>query len=269
MADPLFSIVTVTLNCLEDAILTAQSVLGQTFAGYEYIIKDGKSTDGTIEGLQHLGQKVVSCEDYGIYNAMNQAISYCRGQFIYFLNAGDVFFNKDVLFYLSEYACSNTDTDIDFYYGNVVMNTRHPYASSQENRRLCRRIEYPSRLTKFFLYRSGLCHQAWLVRKEVYLNDPFDIRLPIMADYDFLLKQILRRKIKTKHISRFIVNYRGFGRSEEIGDQWLNDRRQILNWYFSPIERLAYEKIRLSAKLVLKLAYRMRLFELREGNRED
>ena len=194
MADPIFSIVTVTLNCLEDAILTAQSVLGQTFAGYEYIIKDGKSTDGTIESLQRLGQKVVSCKDYGIYDAMNQAISYCRGKFIYFLNAGDVFFDKDVLLHLSEYACSNAD--IDFYYGNVVMNIRHPYSSSQGNRRLRRRMLYPLRLSKFFLYRSGLCHQAWLVRKEVYLKDPFDIRLPIMADYDFLLKQVLRRKIK-------------------------------------------------------------------------
>jgi len=38
---PLFSIVTVTLNCAEDAVRTAQSVLAQDFSDYEYIGKDG------------------------------------------------------------------------------------------------------------------------------------------------------------------------------------------------------------------------------------
>jgi glycosyltransferase involved in cell wall biosynthesis len=239
-------------------------VLGQTFANYEYIIKDGGSIDGTVESLQQLGLKVISCEDHGVYDAMNQATSFCQGKFVYFLNAGDVLFDKDVLQQLAVYI--RPEGGVDFYYGDVVMNNKHPYANPQDNLRLRRRISYPSSLSKFFLYRNGLCHQAWLVRKELYLQYPFDVRLKIMADYDFLLNQALRKKNKMEHISCVIVDYMGMGRSEKLIDEWLNDRRQVVCKYFSLVERLVYESVRLSAKFVLSVAYKMRLFGTILGN---
>ncbi len=258
VSKPLFSIVTVTLNCVEGALATANSVLTQNFQNYEYIIKDGGSTDGTVQELREQGLSVYVKRDDGIYHAMNQALKLCHGEYVYFLNAGDVFFDKHVLQQLAEHI--RQEGDVDFYYGDAVMNIQHPYEDPRGRRRLTRRTLYPSRLSKFFLYRSGLCHQAWLVRKGIYLQDPFDVRLKIMADYDFLLHQVLRKKIKMEHISLFIVRYKGMGRSEQLRDEWLSDRRQVVRKYFSLGERLVYESVRLSAKIVLRSAYKMRLF---------
>jgi len=84
---PLFSVVTVTLNCVDDAARTARSVLTQSFTDYEYMSKTAAlRTDARTltrswrrEGTRFCGQ--------GIYDAMEQGLRLCRGRFIHFLNA--------------------------------------------------------------------------------------------------------------------------------------------------------------------------------------
>ena len=94
---PFFSVVTVTLNAAEKAAQTARSVLEQTFGDYEYIVKDGGSTDDTVRKLRELGSfNIQVCRDSGIYNAMNQALRCCSGKYVCFLNAGDVFTSESV-----------------------------------------------------------------------------------------------------------------------------------------------------------------------------
>ena len=255
---PLFSIVTVTLNCREDALATAKSVASQNFQDYEYIIKDGGSTDGTVQRLRKQGFSVHEEKDNGIYHAMNQALELCHGKYVLFLNAGDIFFESDVLQQLVAHIRSTGKADI--YYGDVVMNIPHPNAHPQEHRRLRRRMRYPAHVNRFFLYRRGLCHQAWIVRREVYRKDPFDLQLKIMADYDFLLNQALRKKTRMAHIPLVMVDYKGMGSSEQLRDEWLKDRRRVVRKYFPPCESLIYEAVRLSAKFLLNAAYKAGLF---------
>ncbi len=76
------------------------SVLAQTVAPYEYIIIDGKSTDGTldiIEGYRPLfaGKGIkfitVSEEDKGIYDAMNKGIDKAEGDIVGIINSDDYY----------------------------------------------------------------------------------------------------------------------------------------------------------------------------------
>ena len=46
---PLISIITVSFNCVKTIEETILSVINQSYTSIEYIIIDGKSTDGTIE----------------------------------------------------------------------------------------------------------------------------------------------------------------------------------------------------------------------------
>jgi putative colanic acid biosynthesis glycosyltransferase len=259
---PLFTVITVTLNCREAALATAGSVLSQTYRSFEYVIKDGGSTDSTVEALRGRGLAVHAGRDAGIYDAMNRALAWCGGEYVLFLNAGDVFVDSQVLSRLAE--AIRAQPAADLYYGDLIMDLPHPYAPPAQGRRLKRRVLNPARLSRFYLYRRGLCHQACLVRRELYLRDPFDVRLTLMADYDFLLKAAFRRKTRMRHIPSLIADYQGGGRSEQLHAQWLLERRQLVQEYFSPAERFIYATLRLTARWMLTAAYRLNLFSAAE-----
>jgi putative colanic acid biosynthesis glycosyltransferase len=190
---PLFSIVTITLNCVADAERTAHSVLAQDFADFEYIVKDGGSTDATPQRMQEIGvQRVVSTPDSGIYDAMNQGIQLSRGTYVVFMNAGDEFAHAGVLTEAAAYLTRQNYPG--FAYGDIRSLVRHPFLQPEQPER-GRLIRYPNRLGRFWLYRKMICQQAWFVRREIYTNRPFDQDYRILSDYDYLLNMVLRQRV--------------------------------------------------------------------------
>ena len=55
MAQISFSIVVVCLNPGEKLLKTVQSVLNQKYGNYEIVVKDGGSTDGSLERIAESG----------------------------------------------------------------------------------------------------------------------------------------------------------------------------------------------------------------------
>lgn len=97
----LISLVTVVYNDADGLRRTADS-LPSAFAGVvEWLIVDGNSTDGTNELLEELGRRpyvrVLRRPPNGIYDAMNVAVSNARGNWCWFLNAGDILLEDDSL----------------------------------------------------------------------------------------------------------------------------------------------------------------------------
>jgi len=100
----IISIITVVKNDASNIKKTIQSVLNQSYSHIQYIIIDGSSTDGTLDIINEFKDKIdtiTSEPDRGIYDAMNKGIHHAQGEWIFFLNSGDVFFNDDVLLNLS------------------------------------------------------------------------------------------------------------------------------------------------------------------------
>ena len=96
----MISIITICRNEKKTINSTIRSVYSQTWTDYEYIIKDAGSDDGTVEELEKWEKrfnkkgirfKAVSAADKGIYDGMNEAVKLCTGEFINFMNAGDMF----------------------------------------------------------------------------------------------------------------------------------------------------------------------------------
>lgn len=116
----LYSIVTVHFNDLTGLARTLASVRNQTFDDYEQIIIDGGTRNFhelTASIGIHEKCHVVSESDDGIYDAMNKGLSLAKGDYVIFLNAGDTFFDKEVLHKVS--ACINTRAQPDMIYGNT------------------------------------------------------------------------------------------------------------------------------------------------------
>jgi len=92
MDAPLISIVTVCRNAGSVIETTARSITEQSFIDFEWIVIDGASTDDTLTNLAPFRSRIkhlISEPDHGIYDAMNKGLRVARGQFVYFLNAGD------------------------------------------------------------------------------------------------------------------------------------------------------------------------------------
>ena len=96
------------------------SVLQQTYKNIEYIIVDGGSTDETLSLIKSKSEShpnifFSSEPDKGIYNAMNKGIDNASGDYLLFLNSGDVLINDTIM--------NNVSLELgecDIYYGNLI-----------------------------------------------------------------------------------------------------------------------------------------------------
>ena len=106
-----FTVVTCTFNAESVLQRTLDSVNKQTYCNVEHLIIDGVSKDKTlamVKAYQHKAQvgenahEIVVCSepDKGLYDAMNKGIDRATGDYLVFLNAGDVFPSEDTLEYV-------------------------------------------------------------------------------------------------------------------------------------------------------------------------
>lgn len=159
-----FSLVSVCRNDAWSLTKTSRSIFRQTCKDFEYLVVDGASTDGT-DGLvefwtsQGLVTHAVSEPDTGVYNAMNKALALARGDFVCFLNAGDVFAEDDVL---ARVQGRLQVGGLDGVLGWGELNGQ-VWASWLEDE-------------AFKLASLGFCHQALFVRRSLLLQHPFDER---------------------------------------------------------------------------------------------
>jgi glycosyltransferase involved in cell wall biosynthesis len=92
MNTPLISIITVTYNAADAVETTINSVIGQAYRDFEYIVIDGNSSDGTqaiVEQYQSEIDVWISEPDKGIADALNKAVKLAKGKYIISILAGD------------------------------------------------------------------------------------------------------------------------------------------------------------------------------------
>jgi glycosyltransferase involved in cell wall biosynthesis len=187
---PIFSIITVCLNAGDSLINTIDSILIQKFRNYEIIIKDGLSDDGSFEKIVE-NEKItkVKKKDNGIYDAMNQGLEYANGKYVLFLNAGDSFYDNSVLG--AFYNAINNNNNPSLVYCDYKTTALEEYVQS------------PPKLTNFFLFRTMLCHQVCMIKRDFYVSlGKFDTTFRVDADYDFLLRLLIVQKVKSFHIQK-------------------------------------------------------------------
>ncbi len=177
---PFFSIVTISLNGGNALLKTAESVLSQENASFEYIVKDGLSSDGSVKELQRRlddegRARLQSTPDTGIGDAMNQGLAQCRGEFVLFLHAGDRFLYPNVLQQVERQIRSYPEQDIHAYaiqFGRNLSNVRKPRG-----------------FTPWINLKTTMLHQAAFCRRTLFeRHGNFDTRFAIAMDYEWFLR---------------------------------------------------------------------------------
>lgn len=120
---PLISIITVVFNGEKYIEQTIQSVINQSYQNVEYIIIDGNSTDKTLDIIKNYECEIdywISEPDVNIYDAMNKGFACALGEFVNFMNVGDIFFNHKTIELLDFKNCINSLCGANIFFSNQV-----------------------------------------------------------------------------------------------------------------------------------------------------
>lgn len=196
------TIITPTYNCKKLISKTIESIQSQGFKNLEHIIIDGASNDGTLEVIQDYAKEysnivVFSEPDEGIYYAMNKGIFKARGNIVGILNAGDFYTSNDVLEKVEE---TFKVQQVSSIYADIK------YISDGEDGATVRYWKSgPFNLKRFY---NGWMppHPTFFVKKRIYEKyGVFDTDLGISADYELMLRFLLKKKITTYYLPEVLV----------------------------------------------------------------
>lgn len=230
-----YSVLVVTLNSGEDLRKTINSILSQSYKNLEIIVKDGGSCDKSLDQLpQDTRIKIISERDCGIYDAMNQAVDYANGDFILFMNTGDIFFDDLVLENVNKVICNNIYGNTIFY-GDCYTVNRNVH------------LKYPERISDYVCFTMVLCHQATLYPCYMLKERKFDLHYTIAADYEYYVHRYVEG-CNFVHLPVTIVRYLGDGASEQkenrirnlyeankIRKKYFNGYRYIKSWLLAQL----------------------------------
>ena len=275
MKKPFFTIIIVSYNAGEKLFSTLDSVLGQSYSNYRVFIKDGLSTDGSMDKLkakynvgtvEDLDEKVItlmeSC-DNGIYHAMNIATAQLgsritserakhdenisqdevkllkageRPAYIFFLNCGDTFASNDALQKIHDIIVKR----------NACEGTTLPtifygdiFDSITGNR-----VASNPKIDDFACYRNVPSHQACFYDERLIYKNPFDLKYKVRADYEQFLRCFYREKAVTCYMPLVIANYEGGGFSDQNKKISEQERKEIIKMYLPASKVRKYDFIR-------------------------
>jgi putative colanic acid biosynthesis glycosyltransferase len=195
---PLFSIITVTYNCINTLQDTVISVLSQDCADYEYIIIDGGSTDGTLNIIKEYENRLsywVSEKDKGIYHAMNKGIRVARGKFINFLNSGDLFSSHQALSIVKE-EIEKLKEPADVIYGNIYLR-KNDLLFEKQSDEPCNK------------HRMYFCHQSSFTKTDLLKKHGFNESYKMSGDLYFFKQCYYQNKIFHKIHKPLVIFDRG------------------------------------------------------------
>ena len=258
MNDVLFSIIVVSYNAGDKLVNTIRSVKKQTFKDYEVIVKDAGSTDESVARLReelkdwtiadagrvHIYQE----QDQGIYDGMNAAVQYAKGQYIYFLNCGDELYSETTLEDIWKAIFEDKPTDAVttiallagtgatkalIYYGDVYDDLRE------------RKVPSNPKLDDFACYRHVPCHQACLYDRSLFAERGYDTTYRVRADYEHFLWSYFEKKACPTYIPVTVASYEGGGFSETKENRKISKKEhyEITAKYMSIGKRFTYRMI--------------------------
>lgn len=250
MLHPRLTVITIVFNNVTDIERTMLSVFNQTYSNIEYIIIDGKSTDGTVQLLENYRERLshfVSEPDRGIYDAMNKGLALAKGDYVLFMNSGDEIYSPETVARVF-----SSEPDADIYYGETEMYNQNWESLGQRRHRAPETFSWLS-----FQYGMSVSHQAIYVKRTI--AEPFDTRYQLSSDIDWIIKAA-KKASKIVNTRIYVAKYLVGGASKEKHLQSLKERFEIFSKHYGLVPNLINHTI---------IAFKLVFYYLRHGRSND
>lgn len=241
-----FTIITCTFNAQEVLQRTLDSVAGQTWDLVEHLIIDGASRDATTTIAQRYQEAetagdsghevvVVSEPDKGLYDAMNKGIDRASGDYIVFLNAGDVFPSADTLEYV-EGCVGEGEILPGVLYGDTdIVNGEGHFLRH-------RRLSPPARLSwRSFKWGMLVCHQSFYARTDIAKQIHYNLDYRFSADVDWcirIMKESERQHLPLRNVNAVVTNFLDGGMTTQNHKASLKERFQVMRCHYGLLTTL-------------------------------
>ena len=239
------SIVTAVYNRAKTLPDALESVRAQNHPDIEHVVQDGGSTDGTLAVLRAnpAGDMALeSAPDAGLYDAINRGIVRASGEVVGLLHSDDFLADNEVLASVAE---ALADPNVDGVYGDL------DYVATDDTTRVIRRWRSGE-------YTPGKLRRGWMpphptlyLRREVFERwGAYDTDFRIAADYEAMLRWLVRGHICLAYIPRVLVKMRVGGESNK---SFKNVTRKSIEDYRAIKRHKAGGAFTLAAKNIRKL----------------
>ncbi len=217
------SIITVVYNNAATIGQTIASVLEQDYPDIEYIIIDGKSTDGTMDIVRSYGEQisqVVSEQDQGIYDAMNKGIRMATGSVVGILNADDFFYDKHVVSAIADAFLE--DEDLEATIADIV------FVKEDEQEKVLRHYSAGKWRPSKFAWGYMPPHPSFFCKRTLFGKfGYYQIDYKIAADYELLIRFLLVNKIRFRYLPLITTKMRMGGASTRNLNSIITLNREI------------------------------------------
>lgn len=230
------SVITCTYNAARELQRTVDSVLEQSYAKVEHLIIDGQSKDATLDIARRYknesdeagqGHEVVllSESDNGLYDAMNKALRMATGDYLVYLNAGDIFPSENTLEMVADSVGEDETLPAVLYGDTDIVDDEGRFLRH-------RRLAPPKHLT-WRSFRQGMlvCHQAFYARTDIARQNPYDLTYRFSADVDWcirVMKEAERQNLALRYVNEVVCHYLDGGMTVKNHRASLKERFHIM-----------------------------------------
>lgn len=220
------SIITAVYNRKKTIEHAMESVFAQDYHDIEYIVVDGMSNDGTNDVVQRYRDRIavsIREKDTGIYNALNKGIRAATGEVVGFLHADDFLATSKCI---TRIASALQKSEADATYGDLQ------YVDATEPSRVKRLWVAGDYSVKRFRWGWMPPHPTVYLRRSLYERfGGFREDFQIAADYELLVRMMVKHQIRACYVDQVIVKMREGGKSNaSLKNRLTANREDLQAW---------------------------------------
>lgn len=225
------SIITATYNSAATIRDTLLCIANQQYPFIEHIVVDGASSDTTLNIVKQFPHvaKTVCEKDNGIYDAMNKGVQLATGDIVGILNSDDFYTGPTIL---SKVAAAFENPQVEAVYGDLQ------YVKS-DNVQLITRTWKAGNYKKKNLYYGWMPpHPTFFVRRHIYEKcGVFNTTLRSAADYELMLRVLLKYDTRIQYIPEVLVKMRAGGMSNaSVKNRLRANKEDVMAWKLNNLQ---------------------------------